>query len=82
MRRMQRRSSKFGLAGTAPVGQIAAMRDEATERPGDDGPRLPLWWAVGGGALLLATAAAAPFYTQVMAGAIWAGQTIRALCGW
>jgi hypothetical protein len=37
---------------------------------------------VGGGLLLLVTALAAPFYVNAMAGLNWAGESIKALCGW
>jgi len=48
----------------------------------DSPPFLPGWAIWGGAGLLLVTAVAAPFYRQVMGGLIWAGETIRSLCGW
>ena len=47
-----------------------------------DAALVPAWAIVGAVALILVTAIAAPFYTQVMAGAMWAGELIRTLCGW
>lgn len=68
-----------------PVGvggcYFAVMRQPGPERK-DDRPTVPLWGVVGGGALLAVTALAAPFYAQVMGGLIWAGETLKALCGW
>lgn len=43
---------------------------------------IPVWIIVGGGVLLATTALAAPFYADVMGGLIWAGETLKALCGW
>ncbi|MDC0361329.1 hypothetical protein OAN80_06190 [Alphaproteobacteria bacterium] len=48
-----------------------------------DGPEpMPRWAYVSGGLLLLVTALAAPFYGSAMAGLMWAGESIKALCGW
>jgi len=55
------------------------------DQPKSDNPRpepLPRWAYVGGGLLLLVTALAAPFYVNAMAGLNWAGESIKALCGW
>ena len=62
------------------------MTQEPMSRPGqkrsDEPQAVPAWGLVGGGLLLALTALAAPFYTEVMGGLMWAGETIRALCGW
>lgn len=58
------------------------MTDSSTGGPPPAKPGLPRWGVVGGVLLLAVTAAAAPFYGQVMGGLIWAGETLKALCGW
>jgi len=58
------------------------MRDNHSD-PDKDGPEpMPRWAYVSGGLLLLVTALAAPFYGNAMAGLMWAGESIKALCGW
>jgi hypothetical protein len=62
--------------------QIEPMVDQSEPDAESDGPAIPVWGIVGGGSLLLITAIAAPFYNQVMGGLLWAGETLKALCGW
>lgn len=56
--------------------------DQNDVKPPDEAPLLPGWAIWGGVSLLLLTAVAAPFYNQVLAGMIWAGETIKTICGW
>lgn len=58
------------------------MAKRSSRKSDDRPPAVPLWALAAGGVLLLMTAVAAPFYSQAMSGLIWAGQTIKALCGW
>jgi hypothetical protein len=69
------------LAARPSLSQIAAMRDDHSGPEGGSEP-LPRWAFVGGGLLLLLTAVAAPFYGDALAGLMWAGESIKALCGW
>lgn len=86
LRRTQSWAARRALAEGARTSQIAPMTQEPMSRPdderSDDPQAVPAWGIVGGGLLLALTALAAPFYTEVMGGLIWAGETIRALCGW
>jgi len=58
------------------------MMDMGTSNSDPNAPILPRWAIIGGVALLALTAAAAPFYGQVVGGLLWAGQTLKAICGW
>lgn len=57
------------------------MREDQPTREKSE-PLVPLWGWVGGGALLLLTALAAPFYAHAVGGIMWAADAVRALCGW
>ena len=44
-------------------------------------PLVPKWGLIGGLAVLVVTAVAAPFYGQVLGGMMWAGEVLKSLCG-
>lgn len=70
------------LAAGARLSHIAAMQDHQSKSDDSGTETLPRWAYVSGGLLLLITALAAPFYGNAMAGLMWAGESIKALCGW
>ncbi len=82
MRKPQRWCASGALVVRVGTGQIAGMDGSTEQEPGDRTTGLPTWAWIGGGGLLLLTALAAPFYGQAMGALMWAGATIRALCGW
>gem|GEM_PF-6206567 len=43
---------------------------------------VPRWGILGGAAIILATAIAAPFYKQTAETLLWVGETLKTLCGW
>lgn len=70
------------LPGGAGFARLPPMTRKPAPHGSDDRPTVPVWGVVGGATLLGLTAIAAPFYADVMAGLLWAGEALRALCGW